>query len=293
MTPPAPAARAASSRRTAERGAIERRRPSTLPPRPRRVSGPDRGPARGRPARGRPSAPTRTLLGLLASLEGLSPRLALDRLGKRRSPASARADTVGRVWIGFVAFALIGIVTLQLGLLKLNAGIGRALEHTALLQRENAALSVENSEMAASHHVQEWAARMGMGLAPVSAIRFLNARSGSDWTRGAAALVTPLSSTAKRLGEASASSHSAEASTTTSTTATSSPAASAEAPETGEARPSAVAPSPAAGGPSGGSATSSSESSTGSANTPSATPGAGSGSAEGAPAGGTRPGPSG
>ena len=53
----------------------------------------------------------------------------------------------GRVWIGVIAFALIGIVTMQLVLLKLNAGIGRSLVREALLQRENATLSAENSEV--------------------------------------------------------------------------------------------------------------------------------------------------
>ena len=45
-------------------------------------------------------------------------------------------------------------------------GIGRALEHEALLQRENAALSIENSELSSSGHILSLAARLGM--APVA-----------------------------------------------------------------------------------------------------------------------------
>jgi hypothetical protein len=87
----------------------------------------------------------------------------------------------GRAWIGLVAFALIGIVTMQLGLLKLNAGIGRALEHEAALQRENSALSVENSEVAAGDTVELQAAHMGMRLVPAGSLRFLSARgTGSE-----------------------------------------------------------------------------------------------------------------
>jgi hypothetical protein len=78
-----------------------------------------------------------------------------------------------------VAFALIGIVTMQLGLLKLNAGIGRALEHEAALQRENSALSVENSEVAAGDTVELQATRMGMQLIPAGALRFLSAQGST------------------------------------------------------------------------------------------------------------------
>jgi cell division protein FtsL len=92
------------------------------------------------------------------------------------------------VWIGIVAFALIGIVTLQLGLLKLNSGIGRALEREASLQRENAALSVENSELASGSRVETQAEQLGMRLAAVGGLQFLGSHPGSDVSRAAAAL---------------------------------------------------------------------------------------------------------
>ena len=55
---------------------------------------------------------------------------------------------------------------MQLVVLELNAGIGRALERQAQLQRENAALSIENSELAAGERVESQAARLGMELVP-------------------------------------------------------------------------------------------------------------------------------
>ncbi|HEY2398468.1 MAG TPA: hypothetical protein VGH78_05690 [Solirubrobacteraceae bacterium] len=100
----------------------------------------------------------------------------------------------GRAWIAIVAFALIGIVTLQLGLLKLNAGIGHSLRLEANLQRENAALSIENSELAAGDVVESRAGRLGMEVVPVGALRFLTAHPGADAGHGAAALKTPLAS---------------------------------------------------------------------------------------------------
>ena len=88
-----------------------------------------------------------------------------------------------------MAFALIGIVTLQLGLLKLNSGIGRALERKeSLLQRENAALSIENSELAGRQprRVPGRAARHA--LVPVGGLQFLDSHARSDVPQAAAAL---------------------------------------------------------------------------------------------------------
>jgi cell division protein FtsL len=181
MTPPAAAAAAAPAvrARTTAPG-----RPLTTAPRPRRVSGPVR-PAN--PSRRAPSAPRNeasseggVVLGLLAVLRGVSRHRLLDRLIR------------GRAWIALVAFALIGIVTLQLGLLKLNAAIGRSLEHSALLQRENAALSIENSELAAGSRVEAAAGHLGMQLVAPGALRFLTARPRVDLAQAAAELSTPI-----------------------------------------------------------------------------------------------------
>jgi hypothetical protein len=143
--------------------------------RPRRVS----GPARRAPAARTRAASQRTgglVLGLLAALESLSQHRLIDRLIR------------SRIWIGLVAFALIGIVTLQLGLLKLNATIGRALEREALLQRQNAALQIENSELAADREVVSRAERLGMVSVPLQALRFVSADPRRDPSRAADAL---------------------------------------------------------------------------------------------------------
>jgi cell division protein FtsL len=109
-------------------------------------------------------------------LEGLAQHRLLDRLIR------------GRTWIGLVAFALIGIVTLQLGLLKLNGGIGRTLEHEALLQRENAALSIENSELSAGSRIEARASQLGMAFVPLGSLRFLAASPHDDAAKAATAL---------------------------------------------------------------------------------------------------------
>ena len=111
MTPPSSAAAAQPARRVlaAARGDGPRRGRAGSPVPPARVT-------RGRAAGGRSDG---LVVGLLGAAETLSSNRLLDRLIR------------GRMWIGIVAFALIGIVTLQLGLLKLNSGIGRALERAA------------------------------------------------------------------------------------------------------------------------------------------------------------------
>jgi hypothetical protein len=150
------------------------------------------GPARSRPARR--AAPSRNPTTIVTT------HPLFDRL------------IHGRAWIGLVAFALIGIVTMQLGLLKLNAGIGRALEHEGALQRENSALSVENSEVAAGNTVELQAAHMGMQLVPAGALKFL-AASPAYVDRAVSALNRPASPPPSTEAERSESSESSAAST--------------------------------------------------------------------------------
>lgn len=172
MTPPdsAGTARALGARAIAAPASTV---PWRAPSRPRRVSGPARSrsapvPAR-RPQRGSgaialPAIPlhapalARRALGLLAELPG---HLAIERLIR------------GRAWIALIAFALIGVVSLQLLLLKLNGGIGHALERQAALQRENAALSLQDAELAATERVETLARAMGMQFAQPAQLRFL------------------------------------------------------------------------------------------------------------------------
>jgi hypothetical protein len=155
---------------------------------PRRISGPARP---LRPAR--PNAPARPalpggarygglVLGALELLRRVSSHRLLDRLIR------------GRAWIVLVAFALLGIVTLQLALLKLNTGIGRSLERAAVLQSQNAAISIENSELAAGGKVEAGAAHLGMSLVPTGMLKFLSVHPRQDTARAASVLSAPLQS---------------------------------------------------------------------------------------------------
>ena len=172
MTPPAAAGA------LAPRPARERSRLAPGVRRPRRVSGPARRPPGPGSAR-RVQRRGGLLLGLLWALERVSSHRLLERLVR------------GRAWLGLVTFALIGIVTLQLALLKLNGAVGRDLQREAALQRENATLSIENSELAATDRVQSRAAQLGMEFAPSSALGFLSSHPSADLRRSATVLSAP------------------------------------------------------------------------------------------------------
>jgi cell division protein FtsL len=222
-------------------------------------------------------------LGLLGALEGLSRHRLLDRLIR------------GRTSIALVAFALIGIVTLQLGLLKLNSSIGHTLERESLLQRENAALSIENSELAAGERVESRAVALGMQLVPIGSLRFLTARPGADATHGAAALKTPVASTAGEAPERTAPASGTEAgaapaaSGTEQAASTTAPAA----PTTGEsAGTQGGEPSHASGEAASAPAAAPASQPQAATSTPPG-PGSGGGAAEATPAGGTQATPTG
>jgi hypothetical protein len=186
MTPPAAAAAPAVR---------PRRAPS--PRGPRRVSVPA-GSARPavapRPTRSRSRNGTREHGLALGFVSSLAQHRLLDRLIR------------GRTWIGIVAFALIGIVALQLGLLKLNGGIGRALEREGLLQRQNASLSIENSELAAGERVEARAAKLGMTFVSAGALRFLSAGGHDEAHKAASSLSSAARASAARSSEVAASS---------------------------------------------------------------------------------------
>ncbi len=225
MTPPPAAATAHAPQRERAR----RPRPALAPSRPRRVS----GPARAAPgaSRGPDTAERGLLLGALDVLTSVSRHQALDRLIR------------GRTWIVLVAFALIGIVTLQLLVLTLNAHIGRTLVREAQLQRENATSSIESSELASGERVESLAARLGMELVQVGDVRFLAADPRADIARAAAALDEPAGSASVTSGEQAAA---ADASSTATVEAGAGTGASSTAPE----EPASTTASDAASAPS-------------------------------------------
>ncbi|HEU0251069.1 MAG TPA: hypothetical protein VFR48_10135 [Solirubrobacteraceae bacterium] len=98
----------------------------------------------------------------------------------------------GRLWIGLLAFALIGIVAMQLLVLKLNTGIGATLAREAALQRSNAQLGIEAATGSGEGRIEPLAAATGMTFAPSGSVHFVASSPASDISRTAAALAAPI-----------------------------------------------------------------------------------------------------
>ncbi|HUN79711.1 MAG TPA: hypothetical protein VMU32_12360 [Solirubrobacteraceae bacterium] len=140
----------------------------------------------------------------------------------------------GRAWIGIIAFALIGIVAMQLWIVKLGYGIGRAVEHEGLLRRENSALSIANDQLSSGERVERLAAAKGMVEAAPGALHFDAVRPGLDARLAAAALARDAQagssggSTASSSQAPASSSEAGSSSTESATTSSEAPAASGE-----------------------------------------------------------------
>jgi cell division protein FtsL len=167
MTPP-PAAATLPGR--VVRPGRSRQRVRALPP--RRISGPAKRVVPGRS--GRHSLRSRP------RIDQQLPDRLLDRL------------IGGRAWIAVIAFALIGIVGMQLWVMKLGVGIGRAVDHTQLLQQENSALSAEDSALSSAERIERLALARGMVPASPAALHFDTVRGPLDARLAAAALAKPI-----------------------------------------------------------------------------------------------------
>src|SRR5439155_1892966 len=116
-------------------------------PDPRRVSVRPR--TARRPAAARSHA-AQALVGRLgARAVALAEARLLDRLIR------------GRLWIGIVAFGLMGIVFMQVSMLKLNTGISRAVATAQTLERQNSALQEAVSRLDGGARIQALAAQQG------------------------------------------------------------------------------------------------------------------------------------
>ena len=85
-------------------------------------------------------------------------------------PESSLLDRVirGRIWIPLLGVLLVGIVGMQVENLKLNAGLGGAIEQTATLQSRNDWLRDDVAQLSNPQRIEGIAARHGMLMAPPS-----------------------------------------------------------------------------------------------------------------------------
>jgi len=144
-------------------------RRSPAPSIPRRVSGPARPGARSAAPAPRPTVAPPLGVRALELVRGLPDARFLERLLRARG-----------AWILVVGGGLMGIVAMQVSLLKLNAGISRAVETSTTLNRQNDVLRSDISRLSASERVQSEAARLGMVQLQAGDVRYLAARPARD-----------------------------------------------------------------------------------------------------------------
>jgi cell division protein FtsL len=168
----------------------------------------------------------------------------------------------GRVWICFVGLALMGIVAMQVSLLKLNSGISRAVETTSTLERQNSGMEAEIARLASGERIRAAADRRGMVTPAAGEVHFLRVRPGQDAARAARRMRAPSDAARELMANAGVVPGSlaapAAATTTTTTTATAAPteavapAATAVPVVTPAPTPAAVTPAPTATAPASG-----------------------------------------
>jgi hypothetical protein len=96
-----------------------------------------------------------------------------------------------RAWIVVVALMLGGIVAMQVSLLKLNAGISRAVETSATLERQNADMQDAIARLSSGERVRTAAAELGMVAPPAGNVGFLRSRGARDDALAAQRLTPP------------------------------------------------------------------------------------------------------
>lgn len=240
------------SRSATARKPASRRRTTTTPRRApaRRVSGPSSRSGGARAARAA-TATAAALAPRAASLPSL-PRPQLVHVARGLTPARAFDRVLrGNGWIGLLAVLLLGIVFMQVHMLKLNAGISRAVESAGTLERQNAQLRQEVSQLGAADRIEDTAALFGMVMPQPGSVRYLDARGGTaDARRAAETMTAPDPAAAAAAAAAATAVAPAPASTGAPAAAAPAPAAAAEpAPATAPASvpaPAAQAPAPAA-----------------------------------------------
>ena len=82
----------------------------------------------------------------------------------------------GRVWIPLIGFLLIGIVFMQVSMLKLNAGIGNDVEKSSTLERTNGELRADLAKLEAGERIQQAASKFGMVMPAPDQVKYLKAK---------------------------------------------------------------------------------------------------------------------
>jgi hypothetical protein len=86
---------------------------------------------------------------------------------------------------------LVGIVAMQVEILKLGAGMGRWIHRSSTLQSRNEALQANVAALMDDSRIEQLAAKAGMVMPSPTALSFLSAQPASDATRAASNIHAP------------------------------------------------------------------------------------------------------
>jgi hypothetical protein len=166
---------------------------------PQTVAARARHSQRSRQAPARRRQPTRRVSGPLRPLPVAAPAGAVRRGSTgvferiRALPETRLVDGLlrGRAWIWLIGVLLGGIVAMQVSLLKLNAGISRAVTTASTLERQNADFEAQIARLSSGERVRDTALAEGMVTPPPGTIEFLRVRPDRDGALAARRMEPP------------------------------------------------------------------------------------------------------
>ena len=162
------------------------RRAPTAPAHPRRVSGPIR-PGHPRPVTAVPPRVRADAAGAAAlPAPSLRWRVSTGAMRVLRElPDHRLLDTLlrSRAWIWLLGIALGGVVAMQVSLLKMNAGIGTAVQKSSELEHSNATLEEQVAELSSGERISDAAGALGLIVPNAGSVGYLTVRPGVDAVR--------------------------------------------------------------------------------------------------------------
>jgi cell division protein FtsB len=134
---------------------------------------PSRSPRRREaPARRRPATPPRRLAYGGVAIASRMANVAIDVSTSRLMDRLVRS----RVWIGVIAVVLIGIVAMQVSMLKLNASITSSTATAGSLEQSNAAMRRDISRLSSGDRIEPLAEAQGFVMPAPDGVGYLDAR---------------------------------------------------------------------------------------------------------------------
>lgn len=150
----------------------------------------------------------------------------------------------GRAWIAVIGVMLMGLVFVQVSMLRMNTGIGRDVATAAQLERSNQALRNTVATLASGDRIEAGAARLGMVMPAAGQVHYL--RAGEATARTAAgAVIAPKPVVQQPAPVTTTVTPAATATTAGATTASATPTATTVTPAT-TATPATTTATPAA-----------------------------------------------